>query len=375
MAECRAKEGNKTVLVLANNDVGLYKFRKEILQALIREGYTVYISLPNGEYIPRLVELGCHYVETPLERRGMNPIKDLKLLLRYVRIIRKINPCIVLTYTIKPNIYGGIACRLLRYPYLANITGLGTSIENPSILQKIVLFLYKLGVNGSKCTFFQNKSNMDFMIKKKVYGKETQLLPGSGVDIETHRYRDYPADDNEFRFLSIMRVMRDKGIYELLACADKVITKYQNVSFTLVGDYDDESYQDLVEKAQHTGLITYLGFRSDIDELMAAHHCVINPSYHEGMSNVLLEAAACGRPVIASNVPGCIETFDEGVTGFGFEVKNAEAMVDCVERFIALPHEKKKEMGERARAKVVREFDRKKVISMYMNQIEKHSKR
>ncbi len=369
------KDTNKSVLILANHDVGLYKFRKEILKALISEGYTVYISLPNGEYITKLTELGCRFLETPVDRRGVNPFKDLKLLFRYLKTISSIDPCAVLTYTIKPNIYGGIACRLLRRPYLANITGLGTSIENPGVLQCLALLLYKLGVNGSRHTFFQNKANLEFMQSKKIGGKEIHLLPGSGVDIEAHRYREYPPNDETIRFLSIMRIMRDKGIYELLSCAEAISKKLPNASFTLVGDYDDESYKEPVEQAQEKGYITYLGFRSDIDELIESHHCIINPSYHEGMSNVLLEAAACGRPVIASKVPGCIETFDDGITGFGFEVKNTDDLANCIERFTSLPHAEKQAMGKKAREKIVREFDRKQVVSTYINCIKNLEKR
>ncbi len=358
------------VLILANNDVGLYKFRKEILQELIKSGHEVHLALPNGEYIEKLVDLGCRFIDTPLSRRGMNPVVDFKLLLKYVKLIKRIKPSVVFTYTIKPNIYGGIACRLTRCNYLANITGLGTSIENPGLLQKIVLFLYRLGINGSECTFFQNKTNMDFMLERKIRGKEVCLLPGSGIDINIHQYHEYPEEAEVIRFLSVMRIMKDKGISELLECAEKIHGETPNVEFTLVGDYDDDTYRELVEKAHQNGIVKYLGFRRDIDELMAEHHCIINPSYHEGMSNVLLEAAACGRPVIASNIPGCKETFEEGVSGFGFEVKNSESLISVVNKFMSMPHCQKIAMGRAGRNKAETEFDRNKVVSEYMARIQ-----
>lgn len=143
------------ILVLANFGMGLYNFRKELLVELINQNHDVYISLPNDEYVPKLKELGCKFVETPLDRRGTNPIADLKLLSNYLKIIKKINPHVVLTYTIKPNVYGGIACSLSRTPYIVNVTGLGTAVENEGLLQKITLMLYRLGLKKASCIFFK----------------------------------------------------------------------------------------------------------------------------------------------------------------------------------------------------------------------------
>lgn len=362
---------SKTILLLTNNDVGLYKFRKELLMKLISLEWIIYVVLPKGEYFDQLQKIGCKCIDVAIDRRGINPIKDFCLFFRYLRLVKQIIPTVVLTYTIKPNIYGGIACRLSKKTYLANITGLGTSIENPGVLQRFVLQLYRIGVNGSRCTFFQNKNNMDYMVAYKVGGKKKCLLPGSGVDLQSHYYRKYPSTEANISFISIMRIMRDKGIEEFLECAKQIKPQYPFTNFVLVGDYDDESYREQVERTHAEGIIEYLGYRNDIDELIAQNHCLINPSYHEGMSNVLLEAAACGRPVIASQVSGCVETFDEGISGFGFEVCNTAALVECVERFINLPYEQKISMGVAGRCKVEKSFDRNIVISAYVDELEK----
>lgn len=359
-----------TILILANNDVGLLKFRKELLIELTKRGYEIYVSLPVGERTHELTEMGLHVIQTPMDRRGMNPIKDALLFLAYLRKIMRLHPRVTLTYTIKPNVYGGMACRLMRRQYISTITGLGTSIENEGLLQRMALILYRLGVNGSRCVFFQNQSNMDFMLSRHIAGKKKKLLPGSGVDLQEHSYREYPDESFGVRFLSIMRVMRDKGIFELLECARMARERSLNVSFTLIGDFDDDGYREVVNRSSQEGIIQYLGFRNDVDEILAAHHCVINPSYHEGMSNVLLEAAACGRPVIASNIPGCKEAFEEGITGYGFEAKNADQLMECIERFLALSHEAKEKMGRLARQKMQREFDRRKIVSTYIQEIE-----
>lgn len=339
---------------------------------LISSKWIIYVVSPKGEYFDQLQKMGCKCIDVIVDRRGINPIKDICLFFKYLKLINQIAPTVVLTYTIKPNIYGGIACRLSNTPYLTNITGLGTSIENPGLLQRFVLYLYRVGVNGSQCTFFQNKNNMDYMIAYDVGGEKKCLLPGSGIDLQSHYYRKFPSLETNISFISIMRIMRDKGIEELLECAKQIKHKYPSTNFILIGDYDDDFYREQVEQAHAEGIIEYLGYRNDIDELIAQNHCLINPSYHEGMSNVLLEAAACGRPVIASQIPGCIETFDEGVSGFGFEVCNTEALVECVERFINLPYEQKMSMGIAGRRKVEESFDRNVVISAYVEELGKN---
>ena len=359
----------KKVLIFTNNDGGLYKFRKELIEALINRGDKVYISLPYGEFVEPLKAIGCKFIDTPIDRRGINPIKDIKLLRDYMKIIVSIKPDLIVTYTIKPNIYGGIACRLTNTPYFPNITGLGTSIQNPGLLQKISLFLYKMGLKSAECVFFQNQDNLNFMKNKGIRLKNVKVLPGSGVNMMTHPYREYLQENEKISFLTAGRLMKDKGTSELLACARYIHTKYPNITFDLAGGFDEEAYKSQINELESEGVVKYLGWRTDILDLMASHHAIIHPSYHEGMSNTLLDAAAIGRPVIASDVPGCRETFDEGVSGFGIPIKNTEALINAVERFINLSHEEKEEMGRAARRKVINEFDRNIVINMYMNEI------
>ncbi len=363
------------LLILANNGLGLYKFRKELLEALIKEGYEVYFSVPYDDYVSNLEELGCKYVKTELDRRGMNPVSDLKLLLKYIKMIKEISPDIVFTYTIKPNSYGGMACRLTKTPYFVNVTGLGTTVENPGILQKLVLFLSRLGINGSRCTFFQNATSMDFMKKHNVGGKKMILIPGSGIDVRNHIYHEYPSDEGKVHFLSVTRLMRDKGTKELVECARYIHEKYPDTTtFTIVGGSDDKEYLNLVKKAQEDGVLEYLAFRKDVNELMAQSHCIVNPTYHEGMSNVLIEAGACGRPIVASNVPGCFETFEEGVNGIGCEAKNTQSLIDGVEKFLQLSYEERKEMGIKGRQKIEKEFDRNFIIETYLKELSKLNK-
>lgn len=356
------------VLVLSNFGMGLYKFRKELLQELMSRGHEVFVSLPNDEYIPLLESLGCKYIESKVDRRGTNPIADIKLLTSYLKIIRNIKPDIVLTYTIKPNVYGGIACRMTRTPYLPNITGLGTAVENEGLMQEITLALYKVGLKNAKCVFFQNESNRQFFIEREIIKNNSKVIPGSGVNLEQHRFEDYPGDEKNIHLLFIGRIMKAKGIDELLEAAKQMKESGTNVEFHLVG-FCEEGYAEQLVLLNDSGIIHYHGQQDDVHKFIKSSHATILPSYHEGTSNVLLESASTGRPILASNVTGCKETFDEGVSGIGFEVKSVKALVDSIQKFIDLPHEKKKQMGIAGRMKMEQEYDRRIVIGAYLEQI------
>ena len=215
------------ILFLVNSDMGLYDFRWELVEELIEKSNKVYISSPYGEKIEDFKLLGCEFIETKISRHGTNPFEDIKLLKFYKKIIKRLKPEIVFTYTIKPNIYGGIACKGLKIPYVANITGLGNAIENKGLLQKITLFLYKFSMKKCEKIFFQNTENQQFFINKKIFNCKYELLPGSGVNLEKFSFKEYPKEDNETRLLFIGRLLKDKGIFELAECAKRLLDKYK----------------------------------------------------------------------------------------------------------------------------------------------------
>lgn len=358
------------ILILANNHVGLYNFRKELLHELINQGNEVYISLPKGELVEPLIKLGCKFIDTDIDRRGINPAKDFFLLKKYFKLIKKLKPEVVITYTIKPNIYGGIICRITKTPYLVNITGLGTAIENQGFLKKIILGLYKQGISKANCVFFQNKANLERFVSEGIVNEAVRLIPGSGVNLAEHKFEEYPQKDNVHRFLFIGRIMRDKGIDELLEAAKKVKDIHPNIEFQLVGEIEEE-YEEILRKYEEKGIIKYYGQQKDVHSFINKSNAVILPSYHEGLSNALLEAASSGRPILASRVAGCLETFKEGTTGLGFKAKDSEALKDAIIKFINLPYDKKQSMGLEGRKKMEKEFDRQIVINAYIEEINK----
>jgi glycosyltransferase involved in cell wall biosynthesis len=355
------------ILILANNDIGLYKFRKELIEELLKYNQ-VFISLPNGEFVKELVDLGCEFLHTNICRRGTNPITDLKLIFEYKQILKKVKPELVLSYTVKPNVYGGMMCRLTKIPYIANITGLGSALENSGVLQSITLFLYKIALKKANCVFFQNEDDAKFLNSKGIINGTQKVIPGSGVNLDYYEYLNYP-NDNIINFLFISRVMKQKGIEEYLDAAMYITKKHQNTIFHILG-FCEESYEEKLKDLHKKGTIQYHGLQSDVRIYHKISHCTIHPTYYpEGMSNVLLESAACGRPIITTNRSGCREIVDDGINGYVVEAQNSKDLIEKIEKFLALSYQDRKQMGLAGRAKVEREFDRKIVVEEYLNEI------
>lgn len=359
----------KTILFIVNHNITIYQFRRELVERLVARGYAVTAALPVIPETEKLKRLGCRVIDVPVERRGTNPAHDFKLMLKYCAILKREKPDLVLTYTIKPNIYGGMACQLLNIPYFCTITGLGTAVEGGGLLRRISLFLYRIGLRKARKVFFQNGQNRRVFREARIRGGESRLLPGSGVNLREYEDIPYPGEDAAVEFLFISRVMKAKGIEEFIETARAVKSRYPCTVFHILGFCEDD-YQETLEELTRSGVLSYEGMQEDIRPFMKRCQCLIHPSYHEGMSNVCLEAAASGRAVIASDISGCREAVEEGVTGFLAKPQSAGSLTRAVVRYLGLSYEERKRMGEKGREKMRKEFDREKVVSAYMEEIE-----
>jgi galacturonosyltransferase len=350
--------------------MGIVKFRKELLETLLSNGHTLSVSFPNDSYTDEIREMGITFFDTKVDRRGINPLRDLALVSNYFRLVMQIKPDVVLTYTIKPNIYGGVACRFLRVPYIVTITGLGTTFERERLLKKMLMLLYRIGLKRARNVFFQNEENLNFFVTNHLLDRHTKidLVKGSGVNLNTYSLVPYPIDVKVLRLVYIGRIMKSKGIDEYIACAKELKLKYDNLIFEVIG-FCEEDYQSILEVLHQQSVIVYHGVQYDVKPFIAKANALIQPSYSEGTSNVLLESLSMGRPVIASRIPGCAETFDEGISGFGFEPKNADDLVKAVERFIQTPHEDKAKMGIAGRRKMETEYNRDEIVNRYVQRI------
>jgi glycosyltransferase involved in cell wall biosynthesis len=357
------------ILILTNAFGGLYYFRKELVEKLLLNNEVTCV-LPYDSRKDWFEEIGCKYIEVPVNRRGINPIKDLQLFFKYLKLFKEIKPDVILTYTIKPNIYGGLAATISNVPYIPNITGLGSAVSNKGLLNKFTLVLYRFSLKKAANVFFQNETNKQYLIEQGVVTGRSLLIPGSGVNLEKYSYEEYPANEKKIRLLFIGRVMKEKGIEELLEAAETIKKVFQEIIIDIVGGVE-ESYQEKLNEFQDRGLINYHGQQKDVKKFIKKSHAIINPSYHEGMSNVLLESASTGRPVLASNIPGCKETFDEGISGFGFKVRDVDSLVNTIIKFVELSYEQKKNMGLAGRHKMEREFNRNIIVNAYLQEIDK----
>lgn len=357
----------KKILLLANNCTGLLSFRSEVVKALVKCGYDVVVHLPYDSRINEIENLGCKVVcSENLVRKGKNPLKDFSLYWEYKSLMRNEKPHCVLTYTIKPNIYGSQAAKKLGIPYIVNITGLGTAVENPGLLQKITVTLYRSALSRANTIFFQNDANRQFFASRNINNDSHRLIPGSGVNLSHHILQPYPVESSPVKFLFISRLMKQKGIEEYFACAEHFRGKAE---FHILGTCE-EDYTERLKILENEGVVKYHGKQNDVRPYIASAHCLIHPTYYpEGMSNVILESAAAGRPVITTDRTGCREAVDDGITGFVVPERNRNELFAAVERFLSLTNDQKKAMGLRGRKKMEHEFDRRIVVDAYLDAI------
>ena len=357
------------ILILANHSGGLYDFRKDLI-AELKTHASVAVAVPHNDRWDELNGLADRVIELSIERRGMNPLHDGKLFSQYRAILKEIKPDLVLTYTIKPNIYGGLACRMAHIPYAVNITGLGSAIENGGWLKKFVLALYRPALKGARVVFFENVGNRDTLAATGVVPKGRDVvLHGAGVNLEDYPCQPYPQE-GPVRFLFVGRVMHEKGVDELFAAAKRMKQQYgEQVEFHMVGSFE-EAYKPVMDQLEQAGVVKYHGYQSDMKPFYAMASCVALPSYHEGMSNVLLEAAASGRPLITSDIPGCREAVEDGVSGYLCPAKDADALYEAMRRFAALPVEQRSEMGRCGRERMEQQFSKTAVVAETIKHLE-----
>lgn len=356
------------VLVLSNRATCLYNMRLETIVAFLDLEYEVMISSPYGSRIEDLKALGCSYMETAFNNRGTSIKDDLKLIGHYRKVMRVVKPDVVLTFMIKPNIYGGMAANKEKIPFIANITGLGTALQNEGLMQKVIVSLYRRAFKKVSFVFFQNEGNLSFFKRKRIAYQRGKLIPGSGVNLTKFSPLPFP-DAEEVSFVFIARVMKAKGIDHYLEAAKVIKSKHPKTTFYVCGSCE-ESYEEILNEYQKAGIVTYLGLVDDVREVFKLTHCTILPSYHEGLSNVLLESAASSCPNITTNINGCKEVVEDGMTGILVEPKSTESLIQGIERFLNLNIEERKRMGEMGRLKVEKEFDRQLVVDAYLEVVD-----
>ena len=358
----------KRLLILANSDSAIFKFRSELIEVLSKE-YHIGIGIPFGQYMELIKNDAYEFFDIPINRHGLNPLEDLKLLRKYRKLMRSFKPDAVLLYTIKPNLYGSIAASKFNIPCLCNITGLGSALEKQGLLQSLLIRMYRYAMKQEHTIFFQNAHGREFFIEKGI-GKEEQyyLLPGSGVNLDRFKLLPYP-NNQPVKFFFIARVLKEKGIDEFLYVAKRFNEERKEAEFHVCGACE-EAYDEILKAADSKGIIQYHGLVKDMRTMYQEASCVVLPSFYpEGQSNVLLEGAASGRPLITTNHPGCREAVDDGITGYLVNKQDGQDLYAKTSSVFYMSNTERKEMGLLGRMKMEREFDRNIVINTYKQRL------
>ena len=356
------------VLIIANSSSGLYQFRKDLIKELVKKGNKVQIITPNDGFISELESLGGNLNIFNINRRGKNIISELKLMIRYNKFIAKYKPKKVITYTIKPNVYCGLITRFLGTDFYPNITGLGTAFQEDNLFKKFIIFIYRISFKKADKVFFENKSNRELFIKEGISDDKNSIcLNGAGVNLDEFKFSALPPFET-VNFIFIGRIMKEKGINELFEAIKIIKAKYKKTRFIILGGLE-ENYEEYIDNMKNEDLLEYYGEVKDVRTYIKCSHCILLPSYHEGMSNALLEGAAMGRPLITSNIPGCKEAVRNNKSGFLHRVKDSKDLANKIEKFILLSNEEKIAFGKESRKIVEEKFDKKKVIDKTIENI------
>ncbi len=362
------------ILLTVNAAWNIWNFRRPLVAALLAEGHSVTVLAPEDDAVPSLQEMGCHFVPLTMDAKGLNPLEGVRLIQRFKQQFRVLQPDVVLSYTIKNNIFGAMAARAVGVPFVPNVTGLGTAFLSGGLLQAVAEGLYRHAFKRLPVVFFQNADDRDLFAQRRlVRAEQARLLPGSGIDLQRFAAAEMPPATSAPVFLMIARLLRDKGVLEFVEAARQVKTQYPQARFQLLGAVDAENRTAIqratVEGWVAEGVVEYLGTTDDVRPFIAAASCVVLPSYREGAPRTLIEAAAMARPLIATDVPGCRSVVDDGLSGYLCQVRDADSLADAVMRMLALSHEECVAMGQAGRQKMQRQFDEALVVAAYRDVI------
>lgn len=372
----------KKILLIANTTGCLLNFRYGLLKRLLKDGYSVEILAPyysQEAYSTGAVEeltkwgITCHNIA--FNSKGMNPVKDLKLISNYIREFKRIKPDVILSYTIKSNIYGSVAARKVGIPIVANITGLGNLYAKRTWLTTVANILYKWGLRKTHTVFFQNSDDMDlFLDSRNLKESQCDRIPGSGINLEMFKPVELNRDENKLKVLVIARLIWDKGIGYFIDAIKLLREKYPQVEYQILGEIGVNNPsaipEELVQTWINDGLINYLGTTNDVREIIKDVNCMVLPSiYREGVPRTLIEGAAMGKPIITTDNVGCKDIVEDGYNGYLCKKRDSQDLANKIEQFINLSTDEQLTLGRNGRKKVEDEFDEEIVIDKYLKVI------
>ena len=361
------------IAIVINTSWNIFNYRKGLIKALLIEGHEVITIAPEDAFSNKLETLGCKFINLSMDNKGVNIYNDSLLFFRFIKLYNNIRPDFVFHFTIKPNIYGSLACGLLGIKCISNVSGLGTVFIRKDWIFNIVKFLYKFAFRIPQRVFFQNIDDQKLFDELNIVKHaKSGLLPGSGINTAEY-FPEIYLKHKPFKFLLIARLLKDKGIYEYAKASQILKEKGLNIECLLVGFYDRESEYNIAQEDLtcwiQNGYINFKGESKNISYNINQIDCVVLPSYREGTPRSLLEAMALGKPIIATDVPGCREVLIDGENGFFCEPKSAESLAFAMIKMVGIPENRLKEMGLNGRNIAEKKFDEKIVIQSYLKEI------
>jgi glycosyltransferase involved in cell wall biosynthesis len=367
------------VLLTGNTTFKIANFREGLVRRLLANGHQVTVCAPPDDYVGQLLGIGCRFIPIKMDRNGTSPLAEMRCLLSIFNALRRSRPNFVFGYTIKNNIYAGLACRVLRIPFVPNVTGLGPAFESRGIQAKLIRTLYRVAFAETKKVFFQNDSDLNtFRAANLVTDSKSHLLPGSGVDLKKFPFSALPDAQRGVRFLMVARLLREKGVGIYAEAAKLVRNQFPHAEFYLLGPLDPDSRSGISQAELdfwvHDGAINYLGSTKNVLPHLQNTHCVVLPTYYrEGTPRSLLEAAAVGRPIITTNIPGCRDVVDQTRNGFLVPTKDAQMLAEACIAFLNKTAEQRQAMSEASRAHIARSYDEQIVTNAYFDILDETS--
>jgi len=366
----------KKIILVGNTSWSMVKFRLGLIKELINKKYEVTIVSPLDKHVVELKALGCKYKSIYIDNKGSNPLYDIKLVMNLKKIYKEVNPDLIIHYTIKPNIYGTIASKILGIKSIAIVTGLGYTFINDTMVSKIAKLLYRFSFKFSKKVFFINYDDKNEFIKNKLVKKDKVMsIPGEGINTDFFK-EDILVKENidKMKFLLIARMLWDKGVGEYVEAANILKIKYPNVEFGLLGYLDVDNPKAITKHQMSSwvknGNVKFYGSTDNVKSFISQSDCIVLPSYREGISMTLMESASMSKPLIASNVPGCKDLIDDGINGYLCNPKDSKDLSKKIKKILSLSDNDRKKMGEAGRKKMINEFDESIVINKYLESIQ-----